>query len=55
MNSTADPAVLDSDGVTPADPQDLGSGRLDLFGAGNAGLVLNETAANYQATPPGWW
>ncbi len=53
MNSTADPdPVLDSDGVTPADPQDMGSGRLDLYGAGSAGLVMDETAADYEAANP---
>ncbi|OGO60658.1 MAG: hypothetical protein A2032_06555 [Chloroflexi bacterium RBG_19FT_COMBO_49_13] len=54
MNSTSNPVpVLDSDGVTPADPQDMGSGRLDLLGAGNAGLVMDETAADYEAANPG--
>ena len=53
LNSTADPSVVrDSDGATPADPFDMGSGRLALSGAGNAGLVLNETSANYLAADP---
>ena len=53
LASTADPTTMrDSDGVSPADPYDMGSGRLDLFGAGNAGLVLNETYENYLAADP---
>ena len=53
LASTADPTVMrDSDGVTPADPYDMGSGRLDLYGAGNAGLVLDETYDNYLAADP---
>ncbi len=50
---TADPApVLDSDGVTPADPYDMGSGRLYLSDAAIAGLVMHETHANYVAANP---
>ncbi len=53
LASTADPTTMrDSDGVTPADAYDMGSGRLDLFGAGNAGLVLDETYDNYLAADP---
>jgi subtilisin family serine protease len=44
--------VIDSDGVTPADPFDMGSGRLALAAAGNVGLVLDETAVNFQAADP---
>jgi subtilisin family serine protease len=53
MNSTADPSpVLDSDGLTPANAYAMGSGRLALGGAGNAGLVLDETYENYVAANP---
>lgn len=44
--------VFKEDGVTPADPLDMGSGRVDLSQAGRAGLVLNETAANYTSANP---
>ncbi len=53
MSTTADPAsVLDSDGVTPADPWATGSGRLDLSWAGWASLVMDETTANFIAANP---
>ncbi len=35
------------DGVTPADPFDVGAGRIDLPAAATAGLVLNETTLNF--------
>lgn len=41
--------VLKEDGATPADPFDMGAGRIDLNMAGNAGLLLDETTANFQA------
>lgn len=44
--------LLKEDGVTPADPFDVGAGRLDLTGAALAGLVLNETTANYEDADP---
>ncbi len=40
------------DGVTPWDADDVGSGRLDLTKAALAGLVMDETAANYLAANP---
>jgi subtilisin family serine protease len=40
------------DGLKPADPFDRGAGRVDLAKAGKAGLVLNETTANYEAANP---
>ena len=52
MMSTAWTDVLDSDGATPADPFDMGSGRIDLSQAANAGLVLDESIANYWAADP---
>jgi uncharacterized repeat protein (TIGR01451 family) len=50
--STASQTVFDSDGVTPADPFDDGSGRINLSAAAYAGFVLNETKANYEAANP---
>ena len=41
--------VTKSDGSTPADPFDVGGGRVDLTKAGDPGLTFNETAANYAA------
>ncbi|MEV0271770.1 S8 family serine peptidase [Hamadaea sp. NPDC050747] len=44
--------VRKEDGVTPADPFDVGSGRINLDQAARAGLVLDETAANFIAADP---
>ncbi len=44
--------IYDSDGVTPADRYDMGSGRLDLTHAGLSGLVMDETYDNYVAADP---
>jgi subtilisin family serine protease len=44
--------VLKEDGATAADPFDMGGGRVDLGAAGRAGLVLDETIANYEAANP---
>lgn len=44
--------VLKEDGSTPADPFDMGSGRLDLTKAAQAGLVLDETTANFENANP---
>jgi hypothetical protein len=52
MATTAVNGLLKEDGVTPADPFDIGSGRLDLSLASTAGLVFNETGANYAAANP---
>ncbi|WP_420644827.1 DUF7594 domain-containing protein [Candidatus Leptofilum sp.] len=52
LMTTAFTSVLKEDGVTPADPFDMGSGRIDLSVAGLAGLVLDETEANYLAANP---
>ncbi|MGB5246972.1 MAG: S8 family serine peptidase, partial [Woeseia sp.] len=45
--------VYKEDGVTLADPFDMGAGRVDLHVAANAGFVLDETPANYDAANPG--
>jgi len=42
--------VTKSDGVAPADPFDVGGGRVDLTKAGDPGLTFDETAANYVAS-----
>jgi subtilisin family serine protease len=39
--------VTKSNGTTPADPFDVGGGRVDLTRAGDPGLTFDETAANY--------
>lgn len=50
MTSTT--AVLKEDGTTPADFWDMGSGRIQVDQAINAGLVMSETHANYVAADP---
>ncbi len=52
LMATAATTVLKDDGVTPADPFDVGAGRVDLSTASRAGFVLNETYANYIAANP---
>ena len=52
LTTTANSLVWKEDTSTPADPFDMGSGRVDLFQAAKAGLVLNETKANYLAANP---
>lgn len=47
MLTALDSGVTKEDGVTPANPFDFGSGRVDLTKAGAAGLTMDETAANY--------
>jgi subtilisin family serine protease len=41
--------VTKQDGTTPADPFDVGGGRVDLSKAGDPGLTFDETAAEYAA------
>ncbi|MFC6082914.1 S8 family serine peptidase [Sphaerisporangium aureirubrum] len=51
LETTAKTAgVKKEDRVTPADPFDYGGGRIDLTKAGDPGLTLDETAANYAAS-----
>ena len=52
MTTAFNAGVLKEDSTTPADPFDLGSGRVNLAMAGAAGLVLDETTANFQAANP---
>jgi len=40
------------DGVTPADAFDIGGGIVQLSKAANAGLLLDETVANFEAANP---
>jgi len=44
--------VRKENGATAADPFDMGGGRIDLSRAGRAGLVLDETVANYENADP---
>lgn len=44
--------LLKEDEATPADPFDVGAGRLDLTGAALAGLVLDETTTHYEDADP---
>lgn len=50
LETTAKTAVTKQDGTTPADPFDVGGGRIDLTKAGDPGLTLDETAANFLAS-----
>ncbi|MBK8984913.1 MAG: choice-of-anchor J domain-containing protein [Chloroflexi bacterium] len=52
MATSAVGGLTKEDGVTPADPFDVGSGLLDLSLASTSGLVFNETGANYLAANP---
>ena len=45
MMTTAKKSVVKEDTVTPADPFDYGSGRVDLTKAGTPGLTFDESAA----------
>jgi subtilisin family serine protease len=53
ITSTADPdPSRQPDGVTPTDPYNEGSGRIDLTQAARVGLTLDETPANFAAANP---
>ncbi len=52
LMTTARTSVVKEDGVTPANPFDMGSGRVDLSTASRAGFVLDETYAHYIAANP---
>lgn len=49
---TATPTVKKEDGVTAGDWFDMGSGRVQVDVAVRSGLVMDETAANYEAANP---
>ena len=53
MTTAKTAGVTKEDGVRPADPFDVGGGRVDLTKAGNPGLTFDETAANYAAGASG--
>ncbi len=52
MSTALNASVVKEDGVTDADPFDMGAGRIDLSVAARAGFVLNETQANYLDADP---
>ena len=52
LQMTATRSVLLEDGATPATPFAMGSGRIRLDRAVRAGLVMNETTANFSAANP---
>jgi subtilisin family serine protease len=52
LTSTGVTEVLKDDGTTPADPFDMGGGRIDLTRAAEAGLVLDVPAEQYAAADP---
>ena len=45
-------AVTNEDHTTPADPHDVGGGRIDIAAAARAGFTVDESVANYQAANP---
>lgn len=51
LMTTARPTVLNHDGQ-PADPYAQGSGHVDVSAAARAGLLFDETVANYLAANP---
>lgn len=51
MMTAKNPGLKD-DGVTPWDADDVGSGRVDLTKAAEAGLVMHEEFANFLAADP---
>jgi uncharacterized repeat protein (TIGR01451 family) len=52
LMTTGTQDLLKEDAATPADPFDYGGGRVQVDQAVNAGLVLDETAANFEAADP---
>lgn len=52
MMSTAKTSVVKPDGVTPADPFNMGSGRVDPTKLITAGLTLDESIADFIAANP---
>ncbi len=56
LMTTATTSLVKEDGETPADPFDIGAGRIDLGAARNPGLTLDETARRFltlTASPTG--
>ena len=55
LMTTAKTSVVKPDGVTAADPFNMGAGRVDLTKVFSAGLVLDETIPNFiNANPSAW-
>ncbi len=54
MTATVD-GLVKEDAVTPVDNFDAGSGRIDLNAAGNPGLSISESAANFYAHEGDLW
>lgn len=52
LAGTADPDGVRQEDGAPADPLDVGAGRMDLAAAGRVGLVLDESYANMLAANP---
>ncbi|WP_245674831.1 S8 family serine peptidase [Herbidospora cretacea] len=50
LETTARTGVTKQNGATPADPFDMGGGRIDLAKAGEAALTLDESAENFAAS-----
>ncbi len=49
---TSAETTLKEDGITPADPDDIGAGRVELRNAGLAGLIMDIAIADYMAADP---
>ena len=52
MSTAVYTAATKEDWLTPADPFDMGSGRVYVANAINAGLLFDESAANFQLADP---
>ena len=52
LATTASTVAFKEDGVTPADPFDIGGGMIRVDLAAEAGLLLDETIANFEAANP---
>lgn len=52
MTTAKTVGVRDSNGKTPANPFARGAGRVDLYQAARAGLVMNETSTAYLKSDP---
>lgn len=52
MTTAKTTSLFKENGTTPADPFDVGAGRVDLTKAARAGLVLDETGARFTAANP---
>jgi hypothetical protein len=52
VSTAIDDVALKEDWLTAADPFDMGGGRVYASNAAQAGFVLDETIANYQAANP---